>query len=122
VSGPRSERAGERVVEVGPDADVLARLRAMKGRHIDTLIARDAPAFWSEPGETLAAAAAALAPGGELHLLHSAGAWARGCGAPELAVELAGVLRRHGFAVEEPEVKQLGSGPLLRLVARPRAD
>ncbi|MGI9112252.1 MAG: class I SAM-dependent methyltransferase [Gaiellaceae bacterium] len=90
------------------------------GERFDKVFAFHVAAFWREPKTMLGKTKAVLAPGGRVYLFNQMPGWRSGTAAG-FAAQLADVLARNGFAVEEPVLSELAFGPAVCVIARPRA-
>jgi cyclopropane fatty-acyl-phospholipid synthase-like methyltransferase len=83
----------------------------------DKVFAVHVAAFWREPVRMLGVVREHLAPGGALHLFSQSPGWSSPEAARSFAGGVAGVLREHGFVVQDVRVGALRP-PAVALVAR----
>jgi SAM-dependent methyltransferase len=62
-----------------------------------------------------------LAPGGALYVFNQAPGWRRAADARGFGEEMAAALAGHGFVADEPLAAEVGGGPVVCVVATPRA-
>jgi SAM-dependent methyltransferase len=77
-------------------------------------------ALWRS-GAVLDVVRSCLAPGGALYVFNQAPGWKRAADARGFGEEVAAALTGHGFSAEEPLAEELSSGPVVCVVATPRA-
>jgi SAM-dependent methyltransferase len=75
-------------------------------------------ALWKSD-QALAAARECLAPGGALYVIDQAPGWRTAADAQASTEKVVAALRRRGWRVDEPIVEELGSAPIVCVVARP---
>jgi hypothetical protein len=72
-------------------------------------------------GAALDVVRSCLAPNGALYVFNQAPGWKRAADAREFGGEMAAALGDHGFSAEEPLAEELDTGPVVCVVATPRA-
>jgi SAM-dependent methyltransferase len=115
-----AERRNEEHVAAGRAVfETVALERASFGdERFDKAFGVHVAAVWRSD-EALAVVRESLDPGGALYVINQAPGWRTGSDARGSAAEIKASLRDNGFAVEEPLVEELATGPIMCVVARP---